>query len=105
MLVDNTRENAPRSQKFPISPDFLAYQPSGTLGFPVMSDQRSFHIRPLTILAFAVAVVSIVVAVVYFAMGHTKHGIAFLGLAVVAGIGVWFTSAPERERTNSVQEQ
>jgi hypothetical protein len=62
-----------------------------------MSSPRSVQVRPVTIAALAVVVVSIVVAIVYFSMGHTKHGIAFLGLAVLAGIGVWFASAPERE--------
>ena len=32
MLVDNTRENAPRSRKFLINQYFLTDQPSGTLG-------------------------------------------------------------------------
>jgi hypothetical protein len=69
-----------------------------------MSSPRSVQIKPLTVAALAVVVVSIVVAVVYFSMGHTKHGIAFLGLAVLAGIGAWFTSAPEREAIESVRD-
>jgi hypothetical protein len=30
---------------------------------------------------------------------HTKHGIAMLGLAVLACIGAWFTTAPSRAAT------
>jgi hypothetical protein len=69
-----------------------------------MSTPRSIHIRPLTVAALAVVVASVVVAVAYFSMGHTKHGIAFLGLAVLAGIGTWFTSAPAREAIESGRE-
>jgi uncharacterized membrane protein len=57
---------------------------------------RSMRFRPLTWVALAVSVVSVVVAVAYFASGHTKHGLAFLGLAVLGIVGAWFTSAPER---------
>ena len=57
---------------------------------------RSIRIRPLTWAALAVAVVSVVVAVVYFSMGHTKHGLAFLALAAVGIVGAWFTTAPTK---------
>jgi hypothetical protein len=68
----------------------------------------------LTWLLLAVAVVFVVLAVVYFVTPakdlpsvlpghdaavirhHTKHGIAMLGLAVLACIGAWFTTAPAR---------
>jgi cytochrome b561 len=70
--------------------------------------------RPLTWLLIAVALVLVVVAVVYFVTPanqlpslfpgddahltkhHTKHGIAVLGLAVLALVGAWFSSAPAR---------
>ena len=58
---------------------------------------RSIRIRPLTWLCAAVILAAVIVAGVHFAPGHTKHGIAFLGLAVVAAIGAWFTTAPDRE--------
>jgi hypothetical protein len=47
-------------------------------------------------IALAVVVVSIGAAIFCFRDGHLKHGLAFLGLAMVAGIGAWFASAPER---------
>jgi hypothetical protein len=68
----------------------------------------------LTWLLLAVAVVFVVLAVVYFVTPanqlpsvlpghdvhvtrhHTKHGIAMLGLAVLACVGAWFTTAPAR---------
>jgi hypothetical protein len=70
--------------------------------------------RPLTWLLVAVAIVFAVMAVVYFVTPanqlpsffpghqagltkhHTKHGLAALGIAVVALIGAWFTTAPSR---------
>jgi hypothetical protein len=70
--------------------------------------------RPLTWLLVAVAIVFAVLAVVYFVTPanqlpsffpghqagltkhHTKHGLAALGIAVVALIGAWFTTAPSR---------
>jgi hypothetical protein len=54
------------------------------------------RIRPLAWLCVAAAVISVAVAIAYFAAGHAKHGTAFLGLAVVAGIGVWFATAPRK---------
>jgi hypothetical protein len=73
------------------------------------------RIRPLTIALLIIAAVLVLIAVVYFTRtaadlpslfpGHTahsskhhvKHGIAALGLAVVAVIAAWFTTAPKRE--------
>jgi hypothetical protein len=55
----------------------------------------------MAIAAVVAAVVSVVVAIVYFAMGHVKHGIAFIGLAGVALMCAWFTSAPEPETVES----
>jgi hypothetical protein len=54
------------------------------------------RVRPLTWVCLAVLVVSLVVAVVYFVDGRPKHGVAFLGLFVLAGIGLWFTTAPTK---------
>jgi amino acid permease len=79
-----------------------------------VSTSPRFQIRPLTWLLLAVAVVFVVLAVVYFVTPadqlpsvlpghqtgitrhHTKHGIAMLGLAALAVIGAWFSSAPAR---------
>jgi hypothetical protein len=47
-------------------------------------------------ICLAVIVVAVVIAIVYFVDSRPKHGLAFLGLAVVAGIGAWFASAPSR---------
>ena len=73
--------------------------------------------RPLTWLLIAVAIVFVVIAVVYFVTAanqlpsffpghtahatkhHTKHGLAALGVAVLALIGAWFTTAPARATT------
>jgi len=70
--------------------------------------------RPLTWVLIAVAIVFFVIAVVYFVTAanqlpsffpghaahatkhHTKHGLAALGVAVLAVIGAWFTTAPAR---------
>jgi hypothetical protein len=30
-----------------------------------------------------------------------KHGVAFVALAVVAALGVWFTSGPEKQRAKA----
>ncbi len=55
--------------------------------------------RKLYVIAcIVVAVVSVGVAIYYFADGHTKHGIAFVGLAVVLGVAAWMLSGPT-ERT------
>jgi hypothetical protein len=79
-----------------------------------MASAPRFQIRPLTWLLLAVVIVFIVLAVVYFVTPadqlpsvlpgheahvtrhHTKHGIAMLGLAVLAAVGAWFTTAPAR---------
>jgi hypothetical protein len=55
------------------------------------------RMRPLVWVALAVLVVSVGVAIFYFVDGHLKHGLAFLGLAVLAGVGAWFASAPEKK--------
>jgi hypothetical protein len=65
---------------------------------------RAVRIRPLTYVCAAVIVVAVIVAGVYFAAGHTKHGIAFVGLAVVAGIGAWFTTAPDKETSATLTD-
>jgi amino acid permease len=79
-----------------------------------MSTTPRIQMRPLTWLLIAVAVVFVVIAVVYLVTAanqlpsffpghaphatkhHTKHGLAALGLAVLALIGAWFTTAPAR---------
>ncbi len=71
-------------------------------------------IRQVTIVLFAVAIVCLVGGVVYFidtaahlpgfmpghaahsAQHHVKHGLALLTLAIVAFVGAWLTTAPER---------
>ena len=68
--------------------------------------------RPLTWLLIGVGVLFLVLAAIYFTTQaqhlpaffpgheagatktHTKHGLVMLGLAVVAFIGAWFTTAP-----------
>ena len=55
-----------------------------------------FRIRPLTILAVAGALVLVVVAVVYLAIGHPKHALLFFGLAVLALLGAWFSTGDAR---------
>ena len=82
-----------------------------------MSPAPRFQMKPLTWLLLAAAVVFVILAVVYFVTPanqlpsvlpghtvhttrhHTKHGIAMLGLAVLACIGAWFTTAPARSAT------
>jgi len=79
-----------------------------------VSTSPRFQIRPLTWLLIAVAVVFVVLAVVYFVTPanqlpsvlpghqsgltkhHTKHGLVALGVAVLALVGAWFTTAPAR---------
>ena len=83
-----------------------------------MTDTRRLQFRSTTALLLVVAVACIAVAIVYFTKTadalpsffpghsagstrhHTKHGIAFLGLAVLAVIGAWFTTAPPRARVS-----
>ena len=57
-----------------------------------------FRIKPLTILFVAAAVVLVVVAVVYFAMSHPKHGALFVFLGVLALVGAWFSTGESRLR-------
>lgn len=57
-----------------------------------------FRIKPLTILAVAAAAVLVVVAVVWLAIGHPKHALAFFGLAVLALIGAWFSTGDARQK-------
>ena len=79
-----------------------------------MSTAPRFQMRPLTWLLVALAVAFVVIAVVYLVTPanqlpsvlpghtahatrhHTKHGLALLGLAVLALVGAWFTTAPAR---------
>jgi hypothetical protein len=80
-----------------------------------MPAERKIVMRPLTWVLIALAVVFVIAAVVYFTTTathlpsfvpghqagstktHTKHGLVMLGLAVVALIGAWFTTAPRDE--------
>jgi hypothetical protein len=57
-----------------------------------------FRIRPLTLIFLAAAVVLIVVAVVYFAASHPKHGALFVALAVGSFVGAWFSTGEVRIR-------
>ena len=72
------------------------------------------RIRPLTIILIVIAGLLVAGGIYYFvtpahslpslvpgheAHGtnhHIKHGIAMIGLAVLALIGAWFTTAPDR---------
>jgi amino acid permease len=72
----------------------------------------NFKFRPLTAVCLALAIAFVIIGIVYFtstasalpsflpghqagsAHHHTKHGIAMIGLAVLAVIGAWFTTAP-----------
>lgn len=85
-----------------------------------MSDQARLRFRPATAACLLLAVVLVVVAIVYFtktagalpsffpghAAGstkhHTKHGIAFIGLAALALVGAWFTTAPPKTTTPTI---
>lgn len=53
---------------------------------------RRIRLKPLTLILVAVAVVLLVVAIVFFATSHPLRGIALIVLAVLAGLGAWFTS-------------
>jgi hypothetical protein len=79
-----------------------------------MDSDRSIQFRPATMLLVLAAIVFVVLGVVYFTTAadklpsfmpghqahitrhHTKHGIAMFGLAVLALVGAWFTTAPSR---------
>jgi hypothetical protein len=65
----------------------------------MISSSRPFHSKlgNDVVLCVALIVAAVIVSGVYFASGRTKHGIAFLGLAVVGAIGAWFTTAPDKE--------
>ena len=74
---------------------------------------KNFRIRPLTVLLVALAAVLVVIGVVYFThtagalpslfpghaahstKHHYKHGTVFIGLALLALLAAWFTTAPE----------
>ncbi len=79
-----------------------------------MARGTKVQFKPLTALLLVVGVLFVVLAVVYFTTAasglpaflpghqagsshhHTKHGIAMLGLAVLAWIGAWFSTSPAR---------
>jgi H+/Cl- antiporter ClcA len=74
----------------------------------------NFRIRPITVLLFLVGVLFIVGGIVYFTetahdlpaffpghdvhstTHHTKHGLTFIILAILALVAAWFTTAPDR---------
>ncbi len=76
--------------------------------------KSSIRFRPLTGVLIAVGIAFVILAIVYFTTSaadlpsfvpghqansshhHTKHGLAMLGLAVLAWIGAWFSTAPAR---------
>jgi hypothetical protein len=76
--------------------------------------ESTIKIRPLTVVFMILAVLLIAGGIYYFitpahnlasfvpgheAHGtnhHIKHGIALIGLAVLALIGAWFTTAPDK---------
>jgi amino acid permease len=82
-----------------------------------MAETRKIVMRPPTWALIAVAVVLIGVALVYFTTSatnlpavfpgheagvtktHTKHGLVMLGLAALALLGAWFTTAPQKVGT------
>jgi hypothetical protein len=53
-----------------------------------------FRLNGLTMVLLAAAAVLVVIAIGWLATGHVKHMLAFLGVAVVALVGAWFTSNP-----------
>jgi amino acid permease len=77
-----------------------------------MASGRSIQFRPVTALLVVLAIALVAVGVVYLTTSadqlpsilpghqahltrhHTKHGIAMFGLAVLALVGAWFTTAP-----------
>ena len=79
---------------------------------PVANPEKRMQVRPATIACLGVAIILLIVAGIYIAetadalpgffpgheagssAHHVKHAIAFVGLAVLAVIGAWFTSAP-----------
>ena len=81
-------------------------------GRMTVAETRKVVMRPLTWVLIAVGVVALGVGAVYFTTSaahlpaffpghqagvtktHTKHGLVMLGLAIVAFLGAWFTTAP-----------
>ena len=79
-----------------------------------MTEHARLQFRLTTALCLLVAAGCVVIAIVYLtktadalpsffpghqtgsAHHHTKHGIAFLGLAALALVGAWFTTAPSK---------
>ena len=78
----------------------------------------NFRIRPITILLFLLGVLLIAGGIVYFTetahdlpaffpghdvhstTHHTKHGLTFIFLGVLAFGAAWFTTAPDRPDKN-----
>jgi predicted Co/Zn/Cd cation transporter (cation efflux family) len=58
-----------------------------------------FRLTGWTMALLAAAAVLIVIAIGWLATGHVKHMLAFLGVAVIALIGAWFTSNPSQRRS------
>jgi hypothetical protein len=56
--------------------------------------ETRFRLNGLTTVLLALAAVVVLIAIGWFATGHVKHGLAFLGVAAVCLIGAWFTSSP-----------
>ena len=79
-----------------------------------MSSTSKFTFRATTAVCLVVAVVCVIVGIAYFTKTagalprffpghtagsthhHTKHAIAFIGLAIVALFGAWLSTAPKR---------
>ena len=79
-----------------------------------MASDRSFRVRPLTVLLVVVAIGLVVIGVVYLTTTaeklpsvfpghaahvtrrHVKHGLAMFALAAVALVGAWFTTSPSQ---------
>jgi hypothetical protein len=84
-----------------------------------VATDRRVVMRPLTWALIVLALVLFAVAVVYFTTAakdlpaffpghttgstktHTKHGLVFVGLGVIALIGAWFTTAPKDDPAGS----
>jgi hypothetical protein len=56
--------------------------------------ETRFRLTGLTMVLLVAAGISVVVAIGWLATGHVKHMLAFLGVAVIALVGAWFTSNP-----------
>src|SRR5262249_1866563 len=90
---------------------YQAPGPSAGIPFPYMANVK---IRPLTIVCLVLAGLFVLGGIYYlvtpahslpsFVPGHeahvtrhhVKHGLALFGLAVIALIGAWFTTTPDR---------